>query len=176
MSVNASTPLTQLHAEIDARVHAIRESRPDWLCRRGCAACCHRLADIPQLTRVEWDLLKEGLEALPANEREAIRDRVLALVAQPSRPLLCPMLDEAAGACGVYPYRPVACRTYGFFVERDLGLYCKDIEAQVERGELSMVIWGNQDRIARSLSEWGEARALTEWIQAWTDVLDQRNT
>ena len=176
MSVNASTPLTQLHAEIDARVHAIRESRPDWLCRRGCAACCHRLADIPQLTRVEWDLLKEGLEALPANEREAIRDRVLALVAQPSRPLLCPMLDEAAGACRVYPYRPVACRTYGFFVERDLGLYCKDIEAQVERGELSMVIWGNQDRIARSLSEWGEARALTEWIQEWTDVLDQRNT
>ena len=176
MSVNASTPLTQLHAEIDARVHAIRESRPDWLCRRGCAACCHRLADIPQLTRVEWDLLKEGLEALPANEREAIRDRVLALVAQPSRPLLCPMLDEAAGACGVYPYRPVACRTYGFFVERDLGLYCKDIEAQVERGELSMVIWGNQDRIARSLSEWGEARAMAEWVQEWTDVLDQRNT
>ena len=173
MSANASTPLTTLHAEIDARVQAIRESRPDWLCRRGCSACCHRLADIPQLTRTEWDLLKEGLEALPADERADICHRVLALVNQPSRPILCPMLDEAAGTCRVYPYRPVACRTYGFFVERDLGLYCKDIEAQVEQGELSMVIWGNQDRIARSLSEWGEVRDLTEWFQAWTDVPDQ---
>lgn len=173
MSANASTPLTQLHADIDARVQAIRESRPDWLCRRGCAACCHRLADIPQLTRVEWDLLTEGLKALPADEREAIHDRVLALVNKTSRPILCPMLDEAAGACRVYPHRPVACRTYGFFVERDLGLYCKDIEAQVERGELSMVIWGNQDRIARSLNELGKARDLTEWFQEWTDIPDQ---
>jgi len=73
----------------------------------------------------------------------------------------------------VYPYRPVACRTYGFFVERDLGLYCKDIETQVERGELSMVIWGNQDRIARSLNECGEARDLIDWFQEWTDVPDQ---
>ena len=175
MSANTSTPLTQLHADIDARVQAIRESRPDWLCRRGCAACCHRLADIPQLTRPEWDLLQEGLEALPTGEREAIHHRVLALADQNSRPILCPMLDEAAGACRVYPHRPVACRTYGFFVERNLGLYCKDIEAQVERGELSMVIWGNQDRIARSLNELGEARDLTEWFQNWTDVHDQHS-
>lgn len=166
-TVSPSNPLAQLHADIDARVQSIRESRPDWLCRRGCSACCHRLAEIPQLTKAEWELLKQGLEALPADESDVIRERVLALAKHPSRPILCPMLDEISGVCRVYPYRPVACRTYGFFVERDLGLYCKDIETQVERGELSMVIWGNQDRVSRDLKELGAIRELTEWFQTF---------
>jgi Fe-S-cluster containining protein len=125
------------------------------------------------LTQAEWGLLKEGLETLPTAEREAIRDQVLALAQTTSRPIICPMLDEAAGACRVYAYRPVACRTYGFFVERDLGLYCKEIEAQVERGELSMVIWGNQDRVAHALKALGDARDLTEWFHSWAGVRDQ---
>ncbi len=121
MTIAVRLGMTQLHADIDARVRAIRESQPDWLCRRGCAACCHRLAEIPQLTRAEWNLLKEGLATLSDGEKGAISDRVLALANNPSRPILCPMLDETAGACRVYPFRPVACRTYGFFVERNLG-------------------------------------------------------
>jgi len=169
----SAAPLDQIHADIDARVQAIRKSRPDWLCRRGCSACCHRLAEIPLLTQAEWGLLKEGLETLPTAEREAICDQVLALAQTTSRPIICPMLDEAAGACRVYAYRPVACRTYGFFVERDLGLYCKEIEAQVERGELSMVIWGNQDRVAHALKALGDARDLTEWFHSWAGVRDQ---
>jgi Fe-S-cluster containining protein len=174
MSEYAITKLTELHADIDARVQAIRESQPEWLCRRGCAACCHRLAEIPQLTRAEWNLLQKGLETLPADERRAISAQVLALAGNPARPIVCPMLDETAGACRVYPFRPVACRTYGFFVERDLGLYCKDIEAQVDRGELSMVIWGNQDRVTRVLNEFEDTRDLTEWFQSWKDAPDQR--
>lgn len=56
--------LFRLHAEIDARVHAIRGDRPDWLCGKGCDSCCRRLAEVPQLSAAEWHLLQEGLSAL----------------------------------------------------------------------------------------------------------------
>ena len=159
------TPLTELHADIDDRVDAIRAARPDWLCRRGCDGCCRRLGEIPRLTRAEWDWLLAGLRALPAEQLDAIRQAVTRWADEPTRPLLCPLLDQAAGACRVYAHRPVACRTYGFYVERDLGLYCKDIEAQVESGELAEVVWGNQDRVARSLRDLGETRELTAWFE-----------
>ena len=58
------TPLAQLHADIDVRVQTIREDRSDWLCGKGCDSCCRRLADVPQLTLAEWDLLREGLTVL----------------------------------------------------------------------------------------------------------------
>ena len=47
---------------------------------------------------------------------------------------------------------PVACRTYGFYVQRDLGLYCRDIENRV--------------------AGLGEALPLTEWCErlAITDI------
>jgi hypothetical protein len=60
---------------------------------------------------------------------------------------VCPFLDDSAGKCLEYAYRPVACRTYGFYVERDRGLYRAKIEAMVDRGECSDVIWGNQSAI-----------------------------
>ena len=42
--------LTELHDDIDRRVHSIRENNADWLCGKGCDNCCKRLADVPQLT------------------------------------------------------------------------------------------------------------------------------
>jgi len=158
------TPLEQLHTEIDARVDGMRAQRPDWLCRQGCQGCCHRLAEIPRLSAAEWLLLMEGLAALPAELQRAIRQDVAALVMQTSRPIVCPLLDRATGSCRVYSQRPVACRTYGFYVQRDRGLYCKDIEAQVKAGVLSDVVWGNHDAVDRRLESMGEMRALTEWF------------
>lgn len=164
--------LAQLHADIDARVSTIRGGHPDWLCRMGCDGCCRRLAEIPRLTAEEWDLLREGLaELLPERLREIRRD-IAALAEQPSRPIVCPLLDQAAGACRVYAHRPVACRTYGFYVQRDLGLYCKDIESRVADGEWSEVVWGNQDTIDRRLNGLGETRELTEWFARWQESVD----
>ena len=37
-----------------------------------------------------------------------------------------------------------------------------------------MVIWGNQDRVTRVLSEFEDTRDLTEWFQSWKDAPDQR--
>jgi len=165
--MSGASSLFLIHANIDARVGAIREDRSDWPCAKGCDTCCRRLADVPLLTRAEWDLLREGLAALPAARFDEIARKIRALSETVTRPVVCPMLDESSGACPVYPHRPVACRTYGFFVDRDLGLYCRDIEALVAGGELDDVVWGNHEVIERQLAAFEPARRLTDWFVAW---------
>lgn len=162
-----TVPLLQVHDVIDARVKSIREGRPEWLCGKGCATCCRQLAEVPRLTRAEWTLLCEGLAALPPGGLKEIREGVLALAANPVRPLVCPLLDQSTNACPVYAQRPVACRSYGFYVQRELGLYCSEIEALVDGGSLADVVWGNHDVIDRELAGLGESRALTEWFEDW---------
>jgi Fe-S-cluster containining protein len=164
--------LIQLHDDIEARVRTIRDGNADWLCRMGCDGCCRRLAEIPRLTAAEWDLLKDGLAALSPELRQDIGRNIVALAEQSSRPIECPMLNRSAGACTVYAYRPVACRTYGFYVQRDKGLYCKDIEAQVADGELSGVVWGNHDAVDHRLRAMGDSRDLTEWFALWQQAGD----
>lgn len=159
--------LHQLHLEIDQRVGQIREAHADWQCAKGCDTCCRRLAAVPRLTPPEWALLEEGLAALPAKRLEEIGGHVTALAAAPAGPVTCPLLDRSTGACPVYAQRPAACRSYGFYVQRDLGLYCSDIEARVAQGELADVVWGNHDAVDRQLTAMGEARPLTEWFAAW---------
>lgn len=113
--------LTQLHNAIDSRVQSISTANQNWLCQKGCDACCRRLAEIPRLTEAEWQLLQTGLKQLPDAQRLAIDKKIIALSEQHTRPLTCPMLESSSGACSVYAYRPVACRTYGFYVQRDKG-------------------------------------------------------
>lgn len=157
-------PLYRLHDDIDARVATIRASHPDWLCAKGCASCCRRLADVPQLTEAEWALLQTGIARLPVERRGQIARDIAALAANPSPPVTCPLLDPATDACLVYAERPVACRSYGFYVQRALGLYCGEIEAQADDGVLADVIWGNHDAIDQALAALGTARPLTEWF------------
>lgn len=159
--------LNQIHTDIDARVQAIRDDNLDWLCGLGCDGCCHRLAEIPRLTAAEWDWLQEGLAALPPEQLRDIGQNIAALAEQSSRPIICPLLDQSAGACKVYAHRPVACRTYGFYVQRDQGLYCKDIESRLAGGSWTEVVWGNQDAVDHRLSGLGETRDLTEWFADW---------
>lgn len=159
--------LFRLHAEVDRRVASIRDSWPDWLCGKGCDGCCQRLAEIPQLHAAEWELLRQGLAGLTPQHLQQIDTDMAALASQITRPLTCPLLDRESGACPVYAQRPVACRTYGFYVQRDKGVYCKQIEAQVDAGALSDVVWGNHDAVDQSLAGSGERRPLTEWYAEW---------
>ncbi|WP_020159355.1 YkgJ family cysteine cluster protein [Methylobacter marinus] len=165
--------LIQLHADIDARVHAVRDDNPDWLCRLGCDGCCRRLAEVPRLTAAEWAWLRDGLAALPPEQLREIGQAIAVLAAQPSRPVVCPLLDQSAGACLVYEHRPVACRTYGFYVQRGQGLYCKDIESRVAGGAWAEVVWGNQDAIDHRLRGLGDSLDLTEWFARWEQSRDR---
>ncbi|WP_445368367.1 YkgJ family cysteine cluster protein [Methylomonas sp. BW4-1] len=159
--------LTQLHADIDTRVKIIRDNQPDWLCRQGCDGCCRKLAAVPKITADEWHCLQQGLMALTPERFQQISGEIAALAGQIARPVICPLLDKANGACLVYAHRPIACRTYGFYVQRDQGLYCKDIEARVSDGALSEVVWGNHDGIDHRLLALGESRELPEWFADW---------
>ena len=157
--------LDQLHQTIDARTVSIRSAVPEWLCGKGCDQCCHRLADVPQLTAAEWQLLVAGLAALEPTRLRQISQKIQALAEDKTRPVICPMLDLATGACPVYAQRPVACRTYGFYVQRELGLYCTAISSQVAEDALQDVIWGNQDAVDQALKHLGQVRPLTAWFE-----------
>lgn len=95
--------LTELHDDIDRRVYSIRENNADWLCGKGCDNCCKRLADVPQLTAAEWALLREGLTRLPTERLQAISKKMTAIACTTQRPVVCPLLDHATGACTVLP-------------------------------------------------------------------------
>ncbi|MGB4064042.1 MAG: YkgJ family cysteine cluster protein [Azonexus sp.] len=159
--------LTELHVDIDARVASIRENKADWPCGKGCDSCCKRLAEVPQLTAAEWDLLREGLAELAADHLQAISREIAAVADSTARLVICPLLDYATGACPVYQHRPVACRTYGFYMQRDLGLFCRDIEKRVADGALPDVVWGNHNAIDHRLAGMGESRPLTAWFADW---------
>jgi Fe-S-cluster containining protein len=159
--------LFELQRAIDTRVANIRESRPDWLCGKGCDSCCKRLAEVPQLTVAEWDLLRSGLEALPPGRLGEVSRDIAALASQSTRPIVCPLLEQSTGACPVYAQRPIACRTYGFYAQRELGLYCSEIETQVADGVLADVVWGNHDAIDHELKGLGESKSLSEWFLSW---------
>ena len=156
--------LLALHEAIDRRVASIRDAHPDWRCAKGCDACCRQLAALPQLTGAEWALLRDGIAALPAHRQAEIRERIEALGHAPQRPVTCPLLDPATGACPVYVQRPVACRTYGFYVQRDKGIYCQTLEEQAASGRFDDIIWGNHEAIERELAALGETRPLDAWF------------
>jgi uncharacterized protein len=163
--------LVTIQETIDRRVSAILAERGDWPCRKGCDECCRKLAAIPLLSEMEWSLLEAGLRSLATETQMQVESRIRSLCDSPARPITCPFLDREAGSCLVYDSRPLACRTYGFYVERDLGLYCRQIESGVERGEFAGVVWGNQASIDAESAKLGPQRSLLEWaIRPDSDV------
>ena len=150
-----------LDAQIDARVQQTLEQHPDWPCRRGCDGCCRSLTHPPVLTKPEWERVHAALRSLSAEVRAAAEERIRSRWSR-----ACPLLDSQSGACLVYEQRPVACRTYGFYADREAGLYCRQIEARVESGQFDDVMWGNQESVNSTLDEAGERRTLAEWLAA----------
>ena len=168
--------LLAIYDDIGRRAHLTSEGHAWWPCRRGCDTCCHRLAEVPRLVRAEWELLREGLDALPSDVRADVDRRIAALATLEQQGMLprhvvCPMLDETEGACRVYARRPGACRTYGFYVERGIGLHCDMItEAVAARPrDEAPVVWGNAESVDYALARLGDeacegASPLTVWV------------
>jgi uncharacterized protein len=152
-----------LQDEVDARASRIAD-REGWPCKKGCDGCCRSLAAVPYLSQAEWDLLKEGVDGLPPDVRERVRARIDELE-YATRPIVCPLLDPDAGACLVYAHRPIACRTYGFYIEREKGLYCGIIENEQADGRLDGVVWGNAESVERRRRQMGGDKSLVEWFK-----------
>jgi Fe-S-cluster containining protein len=163
--VNARVTLPLLDARIDARAQATRAAHAWWPCAEGCDHCCRSLPRLPVITRAEWERLREALATLPADVQDGVRARTLEV--REATPVICPMLDRSRGSCLVYGARPIACRTYGFYTERDAGLHCNKVSDAVDEhaGE-GPVLWGNGEAIAADMKSFGEAASLVEWIHS----------
>lgn len=122
-----STPDRLLLAEVDKGLQeAVRRAGASLRCGRGCFSCCLGPFPISQLDALR---LRDGLNALEETDpQEAARilaraeECVQRLPAQPAgdwlfgrewQMLPCPALDLDSGACLLYEFRPLACRTYG---------------------------------------------------------------
>ncbi|HYP06161.1 MAG TPA: YkgJ family cysteine cluster protein [Bryobacteraceae bacterium] len=156
--------LFSIQNAIADRVSAIVAGRGAWPCHAGCDHCCRHLAAVPVMSGAEWELLTVGLDALPEARRRHIEARIRRMEAA-ARPYTCPMLDTHTGQCMVYAQRPLACRTYGFYVEREAGLYCREIDALADAGEMKGVVWGSQASIEDKSAVLGPKRSLLDWFR-----------
>jgi Fe-S-cluster containining protein len=165
-----SPKLIELYDEIELRARTAAAERPVWPCRRGCDACCRRLAQPPEVTAAEWQLMAQGLQALPADTQAAIGQKIVALAnRKPDATdfVVCPFLDESEGACLIYAQRPAACRMYGFYVSRQSNMWCQQIEELYQGGALAGVTLGNYSAMQRQLSQaFGNVHSIVIWYQA----------
>jgi uncharacterized protein len=148
--------LQLLDERVESRVQAIRDSRDWWPCQRGCDYCCRHLARPPELSPLEWERVDKAVAALSPSIRTEIETHINALLRKIAEDtvglhVICPYLDEISGSCLIYDARPVACRTYGFFVGRDRDLYCHIIETEVSSRGDDEIVWGNNDAICKDL-------------------------
>ena len=161
--------LIKLYDEIELRAYSATMERPIWPCRRGCDACCRRLARPPEVTAVEWQLMAQGLQALPVDTQAAIGQKIAALANwKPDATdfVVCPFLDESEGACLIYAQRPAACRMYGFYVSRQSNMWCQQIEELYEAGALEGITLGNYSAMQRQLGQaFGDVESIVIWFQ-----------
>ena len=153
--------LHQIQKDVRLRAEAITSTHTDWPCRKGCDECCRRLASVPRVTQEEWELISVALDALPPETAEVVRMRVRDS-ADASRPIVCPLLDTGSGACLVYEARPIACRAYGFYTEREHVLGCSRIETISWHSP--DVVWGNHVALEDRLRPLGIAMELPLWM------------
>jgi Fe-S-cluster containining protein len=153
--------LYQIQEEIRRRAADIASAHGNRPCRKGCDDCCRQLAAPPRVSHEEWLLISRALNALPAGLAETARRRIRESSGA-ARPVVCPLLDPDSGTCLVYDSRPLACRAYGFYVERHNVLGCTRIES-VSRQSLD-IIWGNHAALEERAQSLGPALELSEWL------------
>ena len=125
--VAATAVLPALQGLVNATVGAA-ESGKAISCRKGCGACCRQLVPI---SRTEGEALLALVEAMPREQRKAVRSRFAAAEAAIAEAGLaergtrsdremsvayfalgvpCPFLEDES--CSIHPDRPLVCREY----------------------------------------------------------------
>jgi Fe-S-cluster containining protein len=143
-------------------------------CRQGCHHCCIGLFPVTLLDR---QMLRRGLRALPPEQRRAIEqkaadqtrtiyaaeprlagnpfidqwpDQAIDDLAERYRDLPCPAL-QTDGSCGLYAFRPLACRSMG--IPADTGGTTQgacEIQTFVPLVRLSRSLREEEDRLAQA--------------------------
>ena len=173
-----TSSLHVIQEEVRVRVEQINAAYESehaaWPCRKGCDECCRRLASVPIVTKAEWELIAAYLDSLEPDAAVLLRARIRES-ATASRPVVCPLLDTGSGTCLVYESRPVACRAYGFYVEREKVLGCSRIESVAEQS--AHVIWGNHIALEEKVQSLGPAAELYRWLEEerTCNLLERRN-
>ena len=157
------TRLYEIQAGVRTRTEAIASTHRDWPCHKGCDDCCRHLAAVPRISRLEWQSISAALDALPVDTGCLVRHRIQS-TACASRPVVCPLLDSDTGTCLVYEARPIVCRAYGFYAERQDVLGCSRIQSMAE--QFPEVIWGNHAALEDQLRSLGETAELWEWASS----------
>ena len=155
------TRLYQIQEDVRLRSQEIISTQEAWPCGKGCDECCRRLASMPRVTQQEWQLIAAALGTLPDRTAALVRLRIQGS-ASAAPPVICPLLDADSGTCLVYEARPVACRAYGFYAERQYVLGCSRIESLGE--QLPNVVWGNHAALEERLRLLGRAAELSDWL------------
>ncbi len=136
---SAAVPATEVVPALQGLVNAVvaaAETGKTISCRKGCGACCRQLVPI---SRTEGERLLQVIEAMPAERREALKQRFAAAEATIANASLfsslpsggkekdkrtdrelsvayfalqvpCPFLEEES--CSIHPDRPLVCREY----------------------------------------------------------------
>jgi Uncharacterised protein family (UPF0153). len=138
----------------------VDEQGQNLMCRVGCTLCCHGLFEIGA---ADVSLIAEALDTLPAARRKSLIERGEQIVSATAHPDLreaspeekeaffsrtaegvaCPALDEK-GACGIYAWRPIVCRTFGLPLRegnRLLSEVCELNFNSATKGETEAAAW-----------------------------------
>lgn len=153
--------LLDIQTSIERRTFHITSAHENWPCRKGCSDCCRHLASEPRVSESEWRQMESAIDALPVESASAARRRIHETAGR-ERPVICPLLDTETDACLIYDARPIACRAYGFYAERDKVLGCSQIESLAR--ETPDVVWGNHAALDAQTQELGVAAPLSEWL------------
>jgi len=152
----------------------------DLPCRQGCHHCCIGLFPVTLLDRQS---LLQGLRSIPSDQRRTIErtaaaqirilsdaeprlahdpfidhwpDHTIDALAERYRDLPCPAL-QTDGSCGVYAFRPLACRSMGIPTDAEGTVQgACEVQTFVPLVRLSRSLREEEDRLAQA-----EADALT---------------
>ena len=87
----------RLRDEVDSQVAVLEKLHGKWIaCRKGCCSCCLNLSVWP----VEFYAILEQMKATKCPKPQLNEGKE------------CSFLD-GQGACQIYPFRPIICRTHG---------------------------------------------------------------
>lgn len=179
--VHAFFALETLYADYDKGRANLERSTEHPICIEHCGRCCERMT--PVASRLEAMYALANMSSLPTyhdlRERaeQWLSDQHVPLKDEPSsiaedfKALShgpCPFLDGRDKSCMIYPFRPLACRSYG--VVRSADPWCPRPLHWSEKEDNRMVI-GRDTPLGRRVADL--IKGISSFVKAWKPEFSQ---